>query len=132
MQRLVGQIAQTPLLDSLGRRVNRRQRLIDRGVLVLSQQAVLRMNHLQARRAFAGFTEACHVNTGLELRLLCARKMKKAQRYLARAIANSYEKVTPAAIRDLRQQYLSRDETADAGFKGAELNELRAILVAQR
>lgn len=58
--------------------------------------------------------------------------MEKSQSELAAAIANSDNQVSSASIYDFRKQHFTADEAAIAGFKSANLDELRPIFVAQR
>ena len=131
-QRLVGQVTQPALLHAFGRRVDGRQRVVHGGILALAQQPVLGVNHLEAARAAPHLAKTADMHTGLELGLLLAREMKKAQRELATTVADPDQQVAAAAESDLGQQYFAADQATRAGDERADAHELRAVLVAQR
>ena len=69
-QRLVCQAAQAALLHAFRRRVDGRQRVVDRGVLVFTQHTVLRVDHFQPCRTLARLAETGQSYARLKLRLL--------------------------------------------------------------
>ena len=58
--------------------------------------------------------------------------MKKPQRQLAAAIAYADEKIAPAPVHGLGEQYFPGYQAPGAGDYGAELYELSSILVSKR
>ncbi len=90
------------------------------------------MDHFETDGALADLAETRQSNTGLELRLLLAGKVKEAQRELAAAVTDPHEQVAAAAVYGLGKQYLAADEATCTGFESADSDELRSILVAQR
>ncbi len=101
-QRLLGQVAQPPLLHALGGGVDRGQRIAHRRSLCFAQDSVFGMDHLKARRAAPDLPEAADVHAGLKLRLLLPRKVKEAQGELAAAVTDTHQQVSPAPERDFR------------------------------
>jgi len=69
------------------------------------------MDHLDTHRAFARFAETGESCTDLKLCLLLTGKVKKAQRELAAAVADSYEQITASTINNFGKQHFTRDET---------------------
>ena len=132
LQCLTGQAAQPALLHALGRRVDRRERIVDGGILAVAQEPVLRVDHLEAGAALADFAETGHAHTVLELRLLVAREVEETQRELPAAVGDSHEQVAPAAKRRLGEQHFARHQASFAGNQCAQPDELRTVFVAQR
>ncbi len=131
-QYLVGQVAQPALLNALGSRINGGQRVVDRGILILAQNAVFGMNHLETGCAFAGLAEAGQAHAVLELRHLLPGKVKEAQGELAGAVADAHQQVAPATIDGFGKQYLARNKAPVTSLQRTYLDQLRAVLVAQR
>jgi len=80
LQGLIGKTSQSTLLHPLGTRINCGQRIVRRRTLVITQDAVLGVDHLEAGLPAADLAEAGNVHAGLELCLLLAREMKEAKR----------------------------------------------------
>ena len=90
------------------------------------------MNHLGTGRTFANLPKTGQAGPLLELSLLLTREMKKAQRQLPAAIADSNEQIAPAAVHGFRKQDLTRDKAATASFERTEFDQLGSIFIPQR
>jgi len=130
-ERLVRQHAQATLLHTFGRRVDRREAIGRRGIVLAVQEAILGMDHLVARRTAANLAETRHALPLPELCLLCAREVEEPQRELAAAIADAHEQAAATTKDRLREQHLACDEAARARDRGADAHELRAIFIAR-
>ncbi len=88
------------------------------------------MDHFEAGAPLANLAETGDPYAVLELGLLAAREMEKAQGQLAAAVTNAHQEVAAAAIRGLCKQDLARNEAAFAGNECAEPYELGPVLVS--
>jgi hypothetical protein len=90
------------------------------------------MDYFETGAPLAYFAETGDPRTGLKLGLLAAREMKEAQGQLAAAVPDAHQEVAATAERRLGEQYLARHQAALAGDESAQLDQLRAVFVAQR
>jgi len=90
------------------------------------------MDHLNTHRAIASFAKTGELHTDLKLCLLLTRKVKKAQRELAAAVADSYEQITASTINNFRKQHFTRDETTATRLERTQFDELRTVFVSER
>ena len=131
-ERLRGQVAQPPLLESLGDRVDRRERILDGLGIRRAGVAVLRVHDLGPVLAAAHFAETGEARAAHELLLLGAAEMEEAQGQEARAVGEAHEQGTPPAEHDLRELDRALHCRAHAGTQRADRYDMRAVLVARR
>ena len=89
------------------------------------------MHHLKTERPFADLAKTSDADARLKLRLLLSRKVEKAQGRLTATIGNSHQQITATAIDGFGKLYLARNEAALTKLQGAELYELRPVLIAK-
>jgi hypothetical protein len=78
------------------------------------------VNHFQASRTRADIAKTTQHDSCSKLRLLLPRKMKKPERYLARAVADTDEQIAATAIHGFRKQDFAADKTAATRLHAAQ------------
>ena len=132
-QRLFGQPPEHALLHPVGRRVERRQRVVERPRRVVrTAHAVLGMHHLEHARPAPRFPEALQPGTALELTDLCLAEVKEAQRQRAGAVADAHEQRATATDDDVGDDDLARDDRLGTGLQRPDRRQPGAVLVAER
>ena len=127
-----GELPQPTLLHALGGRIDRRQALGRGRGRVRLCAPVLRMHHLETRRARAHLAEATQPRAARERGLLRRREMEEAQGQEAGAVRDPRQQDAAAPERDLRELYLAFDDRALAGAQAADRAHARSVLVALR
>ena len=131
-QGLGGQAAQATLLQALGCRVDRRQRLGQPRADALIGDAVLRVHHLETARAAPRLAEAAQPGAARQAVLLRAREVEEAERQRAGAVADPREQLAAWPEHHFGQLDLAFDHHIAPTAERADQRDLRAVLVALR
>ncbi len=132
LQRGVGEAPPGRLVHTLGGRVDRCERLLDRRRGPIRHAPVLRVDHLEARRPAAHLAEAAQTRPAHERLLLSAGEVKEAQHDPPGAVRQLHEQGTPAPELHLRVIDGAFDDRLVTGAEGAQRADTGAVLVAQR
>ncbi|MBV6425362.1 MAG: hypothetical protein NAOJABEB_03179 [Steroidobacteraceae bacterium] len=127
-ERLADERAQARLRDALGRRVDRRQRFLERRAFG-GDVAILRVHDLEAEWPASHFAVTAQAAASRKARLLARREVEEAQRHVARAVCEPREQLSAAAEGHLGQLHLALDHRAHAGRERADRYRARAVLV---
>ena len=121
------------LAEAFGRRINRRQPVIDGGLRIGAETRVLRMHHLGSVRAMTHVAIAKDAHAGRELFGLASIEMEETQdQRRARIVADRDAQLRPITESALHRFDDAFDLRTFADAKIADRRDVRAILVTQR
>ena len=108
-ERLRGQIPEAPLLNTLGCRVDRCQRIHHRLLVGRIGEPVFRVHDLESHRSTSHLPKAAQACATHKLLLLCAGEIEKPQRQESGAVGQPHEQRAASAEHHLGQLDLALD-----------------------